>query len=69
MASTYLKRISMLAIIYDVAYKNNDDLMHIAIIDMLPLYNVWKKKLSWNKLKYYITNEKFSYIYRHPCNT
>lgn len=69
-SSAYFKHTSYSAMGNDVADLNNDGLMDIVALDMLPEENYRKKMmLPANNYSTYQNNEKFHYNYQYPRNT
>ncbi|MFD2525614.1 VCBS repeat-containing protein [Flavihumibacter stibioxidans] len=70
MADVYLKHSSYSAMGNDVADINNDGLMDIIAVDMLPASNHRKKMMmSANSYQNYLNNEEFGYQYQYVRNT
>lgn len=70
MADVYLKHSSYSAMGNDVADINNDGLMDIIAVDMLPASNYRKKMMmSANSYQNYLNNEEFGYQYQYVRNT
>ncbi len=69
-ASTYFKHTSMSAMGNDVADINNDGLMDIVSMDMLPPDNLRKKtNFGGNNYNAFIMNDTYGYLYQYTRNT
>ena len=69
-ASTYFKHTSMSAMGNDVADINNDGLMDIVAMDMLPPDNLRKKtNFGGNNYNSFIMNDTYGYLYQYTRNT
>jgi len=70
MADRYFKHTSYSAMGTDVADINNDGLMDIIAVDMLPESNYRKKMMtSANNYQTYLNNDEFKYQYQYARNT
>ena len=69
-AKRYFKHTSQSAMGTDVVDINNDGLLDIIALDMLPEGNYRQKKLLGpNNYTFYINNERYDYIYQYVRNT
>ncbi len=69
-AKAYFKHTSYSAMGNDVADINNDGLMDIIAVDMMPEGNYRKKMMTpANSYVSYQNNDKFDYVYQYPRNT
>ena len=69
-ASTYFKHTSMSAMGNDVADINNDGLVDIVAMDMLPPDNLRKKtNFGGNNYNAFIMNDTYGYLYQYTRNT
>lgn len=69
-ASEYFKHTSHSAMGNDIADINNDGLVEIIALDMLPASNERKKRMmSANNYQTYINNDKYNYDYQYARNT
>jgi len=70
MAGQYFKHTSYSAMGNDVADINNDGLMDIIAVDMMPESNYRKKMMtSANNYQTYLNNDEFNYEYQYGRNT
>ncbi|MCU0470427.1 MAG: VCBS repeat-containing protein [Arcicella sp.] len=69
-AADYFKHTSYSAMGNDVADLNNDGLVDILAVDMMPADNYRKKMMTMaNNYLTYQNNEQYHYIYQYPRNT
>ncbi|GAB2790926.1 VCBS repeat-containing protein [Rhabdobacter roseus] len=69
-AQAYFKHTSNSAMGNDVADLNNDGLMDVVVLDMLPRNNTRKKKLMPpNSYQAYLNNDLYGYTYEYARNT